>query len=193
MKKVIITGGSRGLGTKIKKAIFGYDVYDISRTSGNFDKAQEVIVAHNPDIVIFNHGIWSGDNLVEVNLASTMRLAKQAWFEMLRTKKQGLILFILSNSAYYGFSGNEEYAATKAGLLGFARCLYETGRRSNPKISIATISPGTIGDTDFWKDATVDNRKNGAMQPEVIAEMVYQMIKSWEKGALVREMIITPC
>lgn len=200
MRKVVLTGGSKGLGKAIKDEIgkwhavpgcaFSiqeqipplYEVIDFSRTTGyDLDttdgtyKAINKLVEINPDILILNAGKW--ENSWGVNYHAPKALAE-------KMPKGRLVVFILSNAAYQSY-GNDDYTAAKSGILHYVR------RKQREGYAFSSISPGTIN-TDFWAGAEVDNRKKGAMKPEVVAESVYHIIQQAEKGVLIREMIIMP-
>ena len=194
MKKVVLTGGSKGLGKAIKDKlentpIFGrveYQVIDFSRTSG-VDLTKK-IPEFDCDILILNAGVWecnrNWDAALKLNLLVPMTMALKAATKWLKEKRKGHIIFILSNAAYQSF-GNDLYSTYKSGLLLLAR------RLQKEKQMVSTISPGTI-DTDFWDKAEVDNRKKGCMEPEVVADLVYSIIKAGEAGACVTELIVLP-
>lgn len=201
MYKVVITGGSKGLGKAIKTelgkwhAIPGHygeiqkqipgenNITDISRTTG-YDLSTEVgiisakqyVQQEKPDILILNAGVWK--NNWRLNYEAPKELAEQM-------PKDKLVIFILSNAAYRSF-GNDDYTAAKSGLLHYAN------RKQMKGYHFATIAPGTI-DTGFWDKAEVDNRQRGAMQPLIVAELVFQIVRAWENRVLVRELIVTPC
>jgi len=195
MSKLLITGGSKGIGAAIKcKLQDEYEITDISRTTGydlskisGIEKAQAKIKKLKPDVVILNHGVWDNKKIVRINLEAPMALARFARWIMIKNHIEGQIVFILSNSAYDGFAGNEEYSATKAGLLGFARCLYKSC--VNFGIKVSTISPGTVN-TDMWKQSRTDNRKKCIpIEPWEMGEAVATTLKL---SSCVTEMKILP-
>ncbi len=104
------------------------------------------------DVLINNAGITS-DNLsirlsddnwkkvIDINLTSTFLMCKQTIKKMLK-KKQGKIINITSIVAHTGNLGQANYAASKAGIIGFSKSLaIEYARK---KININCISPGFI-------------------------------------------------
>lgn len=174
MLKVVITGGSGGLGKAITERLKGeFLITDFSRTSGvDLTKG---IPDFECDILILNAGVWKND--WRLNYEVPKEMAEVA-------PKNPLVIFILSNAAYRSY-GNDDYTAAKSGLLRYAN------RKQMEGYNFTTISPGTI-DTGFWDGAEVDNRKKGCMKPEVVAELVYQAIKAWQNGALITELVVLP-
>jgi len=190
MKRVIITGASKGIGKAIRNLLESpifltgepkYKVADLSRTSGvdltklSDSQIRNILNELNPHILILNAGVWK--NEWKLNYEVSRAMAE-------RMPKDKLVIFLLSNAAYRSY-GNDDYTAAKSGLLHYAN------RKQMEGYHFATIAPGTV-DTGFWDKAEVDNRKRGCLSPAVIADSVYHIIKQAEKGALITEMIILP-
>jgi 3-oxoacyl-[acyl-carrier protein] reductase len=104
------------------------------------------------DVLINNAGITS-DNLairlneenwkkvIDINLTSTFLMCKQVIKKMLKDKK-GKIVNITSIVAHTGNLGQANYAASKAGIIGFSKSLaIEYAKKS---INVNCISPGFI-------------------------------------------------
>ena len=124
---------------------------------------------NNPrlDILINNSGIrkdnvlaamsiddWS--SVVSVNLTGTFNMCKFGVKSMMRNK-YGRIINISSPCSHFGFQGQANYAASKAGQIGLTRSLSkEVAKR---KITVNTVSPGFI-ETDLIND----------LNPEMVAE-----------------------
>ena len=104
------------------------------------------------DILVNNAGITL-DNLsirlteenwkkvVDVNLTSTFLMCKFAIKKMLK-KKYGKIINITSIVGHTGNLGQANYAATKAGIVGFTKSLAIEYAKKN--ININCVSPGFI-------------------------------------------------
>lgn len=140
-----------------------------------------------PEILVNNAGITK-DNLL-------MRMSEDEWFDVINTNlsaiyrlskgclrgmmkaRWGRIINISSVVGAMGNAGQSNYAATKAGVAGFARALAkEVGSRG---ITVNTVSPGFI-ETDMT-DALPEEQKNLMLsavplgrlgQPEEIAQVV---------------------
>lgn len=86
--------------------------------------------------------------VLDTNLTGTFRAVKRVSRGMLKARK-GRIVLISSAVALRGETGQANYAASKAGLIGFSRSLArELGSRN---ITCNVIAPG-LTDTDMAKD-----------------------------------------
>ncbi|MCH6159559.1 3-oxoacyl-[acyl-carrier-protein] reductase [Streptomyces marispadix] len=94
--------------------------------------------------------------VLETNLTGTFRVVKRATKRMLRARS-GRIVLISSVVGLLGSAGQSNYAASKAGLVGFARSLArELGSRN---ITCNVIAPGFV-DTDMTKVLSDEQRAN---------------------------------
>ncbi|MEO8400456.1 MAG: 3-oxoacyl-ACP reductase FabG [Gammaproteobacteria bacterium] len=116
------------------------------------------------------------NQVIETNLSSIYRLSKACLRDMLKAH-WGRIINISSVVGATGNAGQVNYAAAKAGLVGFTKALaQEVGSRN---ITVNAVAPGFI-DTDMTRDLPEDQR-NALLQkipmqrlglPEDIAEAV---------------------
>jgi 3-oxoacyl-[acyl-carrier protein] reductase len=84
-------------------------------------------------------------SVIDANLTAAYRVAKRAAQGMLRARK-GRIVFVSSVVGLLGSAGQTNYAAAKAGLVGFARSLArELGSRG---ITVNVVAPGPV-ETDM--------------------------------------------
>jgi 3-oxoacyl-[acyl-carrier protein] reductase len=96
--------------------------------------------------------------VVDANLIAAYRVAKRAAQGMLRARK-GRIILMSSVVGLSGAAGQANYAASKAGLVGFARSLArELGSRS---ITVNVVAPGPVA-TDM----------TGALSDARVAEII---------------------
>jgi 3-oxoacyl-[acyl-carrier protein] reductase len=120
-----------------------------------------------PDILVNNAGI-TRDNLlmmmkdeqwndiIDTNLSSIFRLSKAVIRPMMK-KRSGRIINISSVVGVTGNAGQTNYAAAKAGLIGFSKSLArEIGSRN---ITVNTVAPGFI-DTDMTRELSEEQRQN---------------------------------
>lgn len=134
----------------------GVDVTDIAA----LEKLPAEIVARHGrlDIVVSNAGIardqllmrmkrddW--DAVIATNLTATFTLAQAAMRPMLK-QRGGRIIAVSSVVGQMGNAGQTNYAASKAGLIGFAKALArEVASRG---ITVNVIAPGMV-DTDMTR------------------------------------------
>ncbi|MBT4835960.1 MAG: 3-oxoacyl-ACP reductase FabG [Methylococcales bacterium] len=94
------------------------------------------------------------DDVINTNLNAIFRLSKACLRGMMKARK-GRIISIASVVGSMGNPGQANYAAAKAGLLGFSKSLArEVGSRG---ITVNVVAPGFI-ETDMTKALTEDQR-----------------------------------
>ncbi|MBL1102569.1 3-oxoacyl-[acyl-carrier-protein] reductase [Streptomyces coffeae] len=206
-RSVLVTGGNRGIGLAIARAFADAgDKVAITYRSGEppagflavkcditepeqVEQAyKEIEEKHGPvEVLVANAGITRDQLLMrmteedfsavlDTNLTGTFRVVKRANRGMLRARK-GRVVLISSVVGLLGGAGQANYAASKAGLVGFARSLArELGSRN---ITFNVVAPGFI-DTDMTR-ALSDEQREGILeqvplarygQPEEIAAAV---------------------
>jgi NAD(P)-dependent dehydrogenase (short-subunit alcohol dehydrogenase family) len=172
---VFVSGGNRGIGLAIARAfeaegdkvavtyrdkpVDGFfsvrcDVTSVDDVDAAFSAVEnelggvEVLVANagtNRDQLLLQMGEEAFASVVDTNLVGTYRLARRAVPKMIRARS-GRIVLISSVVALTGSAGQTNYAASKAGLIGFARSLArEIGSR---KVTVNVVAPGFI-ETDM--------------------------------------------
>ncbi len=96
------------------------------------------------------------DDIIDTNLSSVFRVSKACLRGMMKNKK-GRIVNIASVVGLTGNAGQANYAAAKAGIIGFSKSLAkEIGSRG---ITVNTVAPGFI-DTDMTKALADEQRTN---------------------------------
>lgn len=94
------------------------------------------------------------DAVIQTNLASVFRLSKAVLRGMMKARK-GRIVSIASVVGVIGNAGQANYAAAKAGMIGFSKSLArEVGSRA---ITVNVVAPGFI-DTDMTRALSEEQR-----------------------------------
>jgi 3-oxoacyl-[acyl-carrier protein] reductase len=94
------------------------------------------------------------DAIIDTNLSSVFRLSKAVLRGMMKARK-GRIINIGSVVGSTGNPGQANYAAAKAGILGFSKAMArEVGSRG---ITVNTVAPGFI-DTDMTRELSDEQR-----------------------------------
>lgn len=101
-------------------------------------------------LAMMSYNQWQ--EVLSTNLTGTYLMAKQAVLLMMR-HKYGRIINITSPVAHLGFSGQANYAASKAGQVALTKTLAKEVARKN--ITVNCVSPGFIS-TDFINNLDQD-------------------------------------
>jgi 3-oxoacyl-[acyl-carrier protein] reductase len=175
-RSVLVTGGNRGIGLAIARrlaadgdsvtvtsragdaveglAVVPCDVRDAGSVDAAFKQVEgeqgpvEVLVAnagitHDQLLALMSEDDFT--SVLDTNLTGAYRVAKRAVRGMVRARR-GRLIFISSVVGLYGSAGQANYAASKAGLVGFARSLArELGSRG---ITANVVAPGFV-DSDM--------------------------------------------
>ena len=145
--------------------IYQFNVTDYESVE-NFYKKVEVKY-ESFQILVISSGIRSDsivgmmkaedwNRVINTNLTGTFNLSKLAVQSMMR-QRYGRIITLTSPIGKFGFAGQANYAASKAGQVAFTRSLSK--EVASRKITVNCVSPGFI-DTDFIGDLPEEQRKS---------------------------------
>ncbi len=171
-RSALVTGGSRGIGLAIARelaaggdrvavtyrgseppeGLYGVrcDVTDPDQVGAAFEAVEaeqgavQVLVANagiNRDQLLATMGEDDFSAVLDTNLAGAYRVAKRAIRQMMRARS-GRIILVSSVVGLLGSAGQANYAASKAGMIGFARSLArEVGSRG---VTVNVVTPGFV-------------------------------------------------
>ena len=155
--------GAYLLAAGIKGAGFAMNVNDAAQVEATLAAVQKqcgdiAILVNNAGITRDNLLLrmkeeeW--DDILSTNLKSVYRLSKLVLRPMMKAR-QGRIINITSVIGVMGNAGQTNYAAAKAGMIGFSKSLArEIGSRN---ITVNCVAPGFI-DTDMTRDLDATQR-----------------------------------
>jgi 3-oxoacyl-[acyl-carrier protein] reductase len=170
--------GENGKGYKLNVADAA-DIESFIKTTGDAYGTPAVLVNNagiTRDNLLMRMKDEEWDDIIDTNLTSIFRMSKAVLRAMMKVR-YGRIINISSVVGSTGNAGQANYAAAKAGMIGFAKSMAkEVGSRG---ITVNTVSPGFI-DTDMTKELSEDikNALLGSIalgrlgQPEEIAHAV---------------------
>ena len=171
-KLAVVTGGSRGIGLAIAKALheIGAKVVITARHVEAPDPFIPIICDHRdpksieemaaqvlekegtPDILVNNAGAWKHQSVVEMSLEDWNSiidlnltgtfLTTKAFLPKMIEKNRGDIFMISSMSGKKGDPNSSAYAASKFGLQGFSQALNHEVRKNN--IRVMVLNPSQV-------------------------------------------------
>jgi 3-oxoacyl-[acyl-carrier protein] reductase len=144
--------------------VYQFDIADYTATAAAFDEIHAGL--GRIDILVSNAGVRRDQLLVRMtpedwevvirtNLSGTFNCARAATRAMLR-RRWGRIIAITSIAGLMGNAGQTNYAASKAGMVGFTKAL---ARELAPRgITVNAVAPGFI-ETDMTNTLSEGQRQ----------------------------------
>jgi NAD(P)-dependent dehydrogenase (short-subunit alcohol dehydrogenase family) len=188
MSKVLVTGGTRGIGLEISKLFIsgGYEVVIVARNFSEFPKklkdksklvrfdlqnvskipqlAQEI---GNIDILINNAGVYNSliyDNYPEEKKEMIIKVNLEAPIALITEFSKGMVKKgegrIVSMASIAGEIGNSDiwYAATKAGVLNFTKSFARI--LGEKGIIINSVAPSMVEGTTMFAAIPEERKQN---------------------------------
>jgi len=204
LKKVIITGSSKGIGKAIKEKLKEFEIIELCRSCKNtidfndingvkklkFDNVYGLI--NNAGVGYFGRfedmSITHIQEMINVNFLAPLIITKNHIKQI--KKNEGFIINISSTSATQPARGGAVYAATKAALRHFSESLFEEIRKS--KVKTATILPDlTLSNFHDFAAFKPSNEPLSHLKPSDIASIIEYIINT-PKNVVIQEVKIKP-
>jgi len=183
------SGGGNAMADQVVakiKAIGGQAVADYGNVAKEEDANKMVQTAVDNfgklDFLIANAGIlrdksfknmtndmW--DIVLDVHLRGTYLTVRAAYNQMLTQESGGSIVVTSSTSGLLGNFGQSNYGAAKAGIAGFARCLFQEGLKYGIRVNI--LAPAA------WSRLTEDIFPQGQNMAELLSPDKVSPIVVW--------------
>ena len=173
------SGGGNSMADQVVekiKAMGGQAVADYGNVAKeeDADKMVQTAVEHfgKLDFLIANAGIlrdkafknmtnemW--DIVLDVHLRGTYLTVRAAYNQMMNQESGGSIVVTSSTSGLLGNFGQTNYGAAKAGIAGFARCLFQEGMKYGIRVNV--LAPAA------WSRLTEDIFPQGQNMAELLS------------------------
>jgi short-subunit dehydrogenase len=206
MKKALVTGSSSGLGAALVNELLsrGFEIVGVDRHAppkpglslavscdlsdrDDLDRTLSAIISTGPfDLTFMNAGISATGHfeaipieaqlaLLRVNLEAPIVLTNAL---LKAGVLNGPICFVSSLSHFTGYPGAATYAASKDGLVAYARSLRKAG------IKTTLAFPGPLDTPHAARHAPQGSNADKRMKPEVAAKAIVEATIAGEKSVM---------
>ena len=131
------------------------------------------------------HDMW--DAVINVHLRGTYLTVGAAYNQMITQETGGSIVVTSSTSGLLGNFGQSNYGAAKAGIAGFARCLFQEGMKYSVRVNV--LAPAA------WSRMTADIFPEGQnmeelMSPDKVSPLVVYLGSDAAKDVTGRTFLV---
>jgi len=200
------TGGGAAMADQVVdkiKAMGGNAVADYGNVAKEEDAAAMVKTAVDNfgklDFLIANAGIlrdksfknmdnemW--DVVVDVHLRGTYLCVKHAYHQMLNQETGGSIVVTSSTSGLLGNFGQTNYGAAKAGIAGFARCLFQEGLKYGIRVNVLAPTAFSRLTEDILPE---DQNLEELLSPDKVSPLVVWLGSDDAKDVTGRQFLVS--
>jgi short-subunit dehydrogenase len=176
-----------------------YSIYELDVTKKNLVATVfQTILSDlgSIDVLINNAGTGAFDlvenleedlvhQMIDINLKGTIFCTQEILGQM-KKKNNGTIINVISTAGLVGKANESVYCASKYGVRGFTESLVVELKDTGVKLFAAYM--GGMN-TDFWNGILPEERTEKMMDPEDIADIIFENTKA-RKNLMIPEIII---
>ena len=197
---VCLVGRTKGKLEKVAVQLSGsYSIYELDVTNKNHvSTIFQTILSElgSIDVLINNAGTGAFDlaenleeelvhQMIDINLKGTIFCTQEILSHM-KEKNNGTIINVISTAGLVGKANESVYCASKYGVRGFTESLVVELKDTSVKLFAAYM--GGMN-TDFWNGILPEERTEKMMNPDDIAEIIFENTKA-RKNLMIPEIII---
>ena len=133
-----------------------------------------------------DNAMW--DAVIDVHLRGTYLTVKAAYHQMLDQGEGGSIVVTSSTSGLLGNFGQTNYGAAKAGIAGFARCLFQEGLKYGLRVN--TLAPAAYSrlTSDIFPE---DQNFEELLSPDKVSPLVVWLGSDDAKDVTGRQFLVS--
>jgi len=128
------------------------------------------------------------DVVIDVHLHGTYLCVKHAYHQMLNQETGGSIVVTSSTSGLLGNFGQTNYGAAKAGIAGFARCLFQEGLKYGIRVNVLAPTAFSRLTEDILPE---DQNLEELLSPDKVSPLVVWLGSDDAKDVTGRQFLVT--